>query len=377
MSGRRGHFGRFDALAENGWLGVLTGQELALWCAYEKHADADGVAYPKGATLAGMLGHVNTNHVGRLRRALVAYGLLEVIEPGGGSGNACRVRVLMPGQAEGARAGDRAGDRAGKHASGKHSRNGSDCDGSKDSRIGSVRGDKHSQIGRANTPDSGGKTLPIREIAHREEEPNEEPNEEITAANRAPGVRRGPVAVGISVAAVERLEAEAEAILDAAGFPPDDAIRRHPNAELPLLRELAADVEFLRPLGQVANVRAYFAQGIRERWGPNTRRVQAEMAAAASKAVEQRRAALAVAEAAQRSRATEQANDLAARERREREAIEAVPADRLAELVEAVLEANPDRRSFWAKKHPMQSPGLRAEVLKLLTMQQTEVACST
>lgn len=91
-----GHFARLNALAQRGWLAVLTGSEMALWLAYEKFADRDGVAYPNGETLAEMLGHATDTHVGRVRQRLAKYGLLEVLDDGGGRGRVCKVRLLTP-----------------------------------------------------------------------------------------------------------------------------------------------------------------------------------------------------------------------------------------------------------------------------------------
>lgn len=114
-----GHLGRFSALVKNGWLSVLTHGELKLWMAYEQHADPDGVAFPGGDTLAGLMGNASKSHVGEARKALADYGLIEILERGSGRGRTWRVRVLIPGHVDlpessfGDAAGDPSGDPVG------------------------------------------------------------------------------------------------------------------------------------------------------------------------------------------------------------------------------------------------------------------------
>ena len=132
---RRGHFGRFNALVDGGWLKVLTRNEISMWHAYEKFADPEGIAYPSGEEVARIIGHSSPTHVPDLRRRLVNYGLLAVETVGGGSGNICTVRVLLPGKAPAK----------------KHSRNRSK--NIPDS--GNVSADKHSRFEHENIPDFG------------------------------------------------------------------------------------------------------------------------------------------------------------------------------------------------------------------------------
>ncbi len=92
----RGHFNRFNALVENGWLARLKPRELQVWLVYEKHADKQGVAFPDGRTIADAIGHASDNHIGSARRALQQYGLIEVLDKGGGRDKRAHVRVLHP-----------------------------------------------------------------------------------------------------------------------------------------------------------------------------------------------------------------------------------------------------------------------------------------
>src|SRR6185312_4765286 len=93
-----GHFDRFRALMDTGWAATLSKNELTMWMAYERFSDRDGIAFPDGRRLARMIGHATDNHVSDLRRALVAKGLLEVVEVGGGRGKPTKVRVLTPAE---------------------------------------------------------------------------------------------------------------------------------------------------------------------------------------------------------------------------------------------------------------------------------------
>lgn len=188
-----------------------------------------------------------------------------------------------------------------------------------------------------------------------------------------------PIAMGMDAAAVEGMEAEAKAILDAAGFPADDGIRRHPNAELPLLRDLALNADFLASIGQLVSRRAYFAKGIEERYGPDSRRVAAEMSAArAAKADAAKRAAAERAEQVRRQSVTS-GQDQRDAEARDQATLAALPADRLAALVATAMEAaNPVVRARWAKlASPIESPTLRAEMLALLRAEAAGQAIET
>lgn len=89
-------FSRHSALVDRGWLRVLTRTELALWNAYENHADSDGVAMPDGKTLASLIGNSSKTHIGAIRDRLNTYRLLDVLDSGGGRGRRCRVRLLVP-----------------------------------------------------------------------------------------------------------------------------------------------------------------------------------------------------------------------------------------------------------------------------------------
>lgn len=96
MGKGNGHFTRFRALVDGGWLHALTQNELAMWLALEKFADPNGVAYPDGKVLARLIGHSNDNHIGRLRGQLVKHGLIEIVDRKPGRGNRLQVRVLTP-----------------------------------------------------------------------------------------------------------------------------------------------------------------------------------------------------------------------------------------------------------------------------------------
>jgi hypothetical protein len=137
--GAGGHFDRFNAFVTNGWAGVIGKAAAAMWLAYLKHADNDtGISYPGGGTLATMIGYTSTRHIARLRAALVANGLIEVVELGGGRDRPCKVRVLVPGAVPA------------KHSQAeKHSHHGSVLPGVETLPR---RARKHSQGARANTP---------------------------------------------------------------------------------------------------------------------------------------------------------------------------------------------------------------------------------
>src|SRR5437870_2187231 len=90
-----GHFARMNALRDFGWLSILSKNELAVLMVYESFAGFDGIAFPDGEQILKGLGHSRDNHVSRIRRSLVNHGLLEIIEPGGGRGNPCKVKVVI------------------------------------------------------------------------------------------------------------------------------------------------------------------------------------------------------------------------------------------------------------------------------------------
>jgi hypothetical protein len=171
--GGREHFERYNRFIDLGWFAVLGHNQAALWLTYNRYADKAGVAYPKGSTLAKLLGHKNTNHIGRLRRELAALGLLEVLLEGGGSGHRCHVRVNIP---------------PAPPTDANQSGSGSDSEECDHSGIGSENTpDLGVNAEDANTPDLGGKhsgfgrqTLRIRETLYKDEQPIEQPIEQPT-----------------------------------------------------------------------------------------------------------------------------------------------------------------------------------------------------
>lgn len=159
-----GHMARFNALVRGGWLRVLSDQEMRLWMAYSSFADREGVAWPDGQTLSEIIGHAADNHISATRRAMVEYGLLEVVEAGGGRGRPCKIRLLTPPSAEGLNE-----EKPSQKPSRKHSL--------KPSRTGSVYETETLPIGEKNPPDSGVK--PSRLGSAYKDELNQELNQEL------------------------------------------------------------------------------------------------------------------------------------------------------------------------------------------------------
>lgn len=174
MARKADHFGRFNALCDNGWLAVLNKAQLGLWMAYEGHADTDGFAHPGSDLLAKKLGHSTNNHISKIRESLVRYGLMEIIDKGGGRANPTKVRLVVPPDSQA--------------ASDKHSQVGSVSSNvntpessDKHSQRGSVSGstntpkndDKHSQI---NTPKFSSKHSQNESLEKPETLPNSSVN---------------------------------------------------------------------------------------------------------------------------------------------------------------------------------------------------------
>lgn len=78
------HLERFNALLDGGWLGRLTKIESAVYLAMLKHMNAQCVASVEPRTLASYICHASNSHIREARRALVEFGLLTVINKGGG-----------------------------------------------------------------------------------------------------------------------------------------------------------------------------------------------------------------------------------------------------------------------------------------------------
>jgi hypothetical protein len=89
-------FTRLNALYDNGWLGFLTGAETAVWIAHHRCANAHGICNPKPITIASHIGHSGSDTITKLRTRLVSYGLLRIVDPGGGDKHAT-IEVLVPG----------------------------------------------------------------------------------------------------------------------------------------------------------------------------------------------------------------------------------------------------------------------------------------
>lgn len=94
--GAKEHFARMRALRKGGWLSRLNINEAAMWLVYEEFADNDGVSRPGGAFIAEAIGHANDNNIARIRKILVGYGLIEIVEQGWGRGNPTAVKMLIP-----------------------------------------------------------------------------------------------------------------------------------------------------------------------------------------------------------------------------------------------------------------------------------------
>lgn len=87
-------FARWNALVENGWLGVLSHRELRVLLVFLKHADPDGIAFPgteKVAKLAGL----TPRNASKAIADLEARGVLVTVRPGGGRSKSAWRRVVL------------------------------------------------------------------------------------------------------------------------------------------------------------------------------------------------------------------------------------------------------------------------------------------
>ena len=90
-------FDASNAFIDNGWAGVLTRVQTAVWLTFWRRANKDGIAWPGTQMLANNAGVKSLGGVRAARKKLVAYGLLALVKPGSVAGKRSGVyRVLVP-----------------------------------------------------------------------------------------------------------------------------------------------------------------------------------------------------------------------------------------------------------------------------------------
>ncbi|MBA2390551.1 MAG: hypothetical protein H0V67_09900 [Geodermatophilaceae bacterium] len=87
---------RNNAFYKQGWLLVVTAAEHSVWAVYQTHANEEGLAWPSNTEIAFLIGHGSKGHISAIRKRLAEYGLLEIVQEGGGGRKRWEVRMLLP-----------------------------------------------------------------------------------------------------------------------------------------------------------------------------------------------------------------------------------------------------------------------------------------
>ena len=90
-----GHFTRFNAMYDRGYVGALSLNELRVFWAFERHADRHGETYPSPARIAEKLG-MSERNVRKAIARLVEGGFLTGGRPGRPQGNVLKRRIMVP-----------------------------------------------------------------------------------------------------------------------------------------------------------------------------------------------------------------------------------------------------------------------------------------